>query len=140
MPRPDISAPESTAITVTVHHSLGRQVLTEVLFGADIYCSDRASALAIRSAVRDRLTADGVKGCRRAYDRARRAAEQQAAAEPTETINAMTVHNQRLIWCLKQIDKAFRPRRRRMRPSRGQPLLDVLAHDRQNTSWTETRP
>ncbi|MEU3455236.1 hypothetical protein ABZ671_16820 [Micromonospora sp. NPDC006766] len=102
---------------------LDRQTLARVLFIADVM-ELRPTVHQVRAAVREVLAEHGVRGCRRRYVLADRDASQLDEIEPQ--MRHRHVHTERMLWCLEQVDRAFRPRARRQRKVEGKPLIEAL--------------
>ncbi|SCL12958.1 hypothetical protein GA0070616_0078 [Micromonospora nigra] len=113
--------PQLAPVKLTVQ--LDRQTLAQILFITDLF--DRATTSQIRLAVGEAIAEHGTRGCRRRYDLAARDAEKLDEIEPDA--RHRHYHSQRLLWCLEQVDRAFRPRPpRRQRTAAAKPLIEVL--------------
>ncbi|MFJ1542363.1 hypothetical protein ACIODS_27875 [Micromonospora chalcea] len=113
--------PQPAPVKLTVQ--LDRQTLAQILFITDTF--DRATTYQVRLAVREALAEHGVRGCRRRYQLAERDARQLDEIEPE--VRHRQHHSQRLLWCLDQVERAFRSRApRRRRTVEGKPLIEVL--------------
>jgi hypothetical protein len=113
--------PQPAPVRITVQ--LDRQSLAQVLFITDVF--DRPTVYQVRAAVGETLAEHGVRGCRRRYRLAERDAHQLDEIEPD--MRHRQHHSQRMLWCLEQVDRAFRPRPpRRRRKVEGKPLIEVM--------------
>jgi hypothetical protein len=126
-PAPPLAEDAVIEALVKIEVRLERRELARALFISSV--RERPTVFQVRAAVREVLAEHGLRGCRRLYLRAERDTAQLDAIEPHEHHHQM--HIDRLLWCLDQIDRAFRPRhRRRSRPQQpGLPLTEVLADE-----------